>query len=1087
MNRKLVLALALTLLIGLLSVAFNLQPVKASGTIYIRADGSVDPSDAPISTVDNVTYTLTGNITSDAYAHGIVIERNNTIVDGAGCRLQGEGEVWEVTGISLQGNSNVTIKNMEITGFGDGISLAQASDNTFSGNKITNSMFGIRLSGCEHNNITGNNITENSWHGIFLDGSSHNVISENTFVNDGLSVYASYGNLVEDNIVNGKPLVFLEGESDLSVINAGQVLLVNCSGIRVENLNLSNADIGVELWGTHNSAVIGNNISGNGGIDAWGAVTLFDSSNNSIIQNNVTYNEWGVHVFGGSSNNNLSGNCIKANSERGIQCDAGSNNTIVGNNVTQNRYGIWISDSGNNIIAGNNISDNGYAGIALPYCLNNSIYHNNFVNNARQVYDDNLLTNIWDDGVSGGNYWSDYTGVDEKSGPNQDQPGSDGIGDTPYIIDYNNRDDYPLMEPWTPPEHELVVSITPLYFLKLGDFTSLDTSVANQGSNDEIDIEFSLLINDTIVNSTTILLLQPGNSYTLKYLWAPTVEGTYNITAYAHPVPGETYVGNNRVSEFVTVSATIVVPDSYPTIQAAITAANSGDTIFVKEGTYYEHIVVDKSITLIGEYRDRTIIDGSSNGTVINMTVSNVNVTGFTIQKSGPHPDCGIYVSSSFNNISYNIIKNCPAYYIGYAIELFNSSNTIVHGNFITANKMTAVLLYNSSHNILSENNITDNEYGIGLSGSDEYSSSDNTIFGNNITNNSETGISLYRSPSNIISQNNITNNKIGIGITDYPSSNTTICENDIANNTKGVSLISSGNKIYHNNFIGNTQQACLMLGANSQDVWDDDYTSGGNYWSDYTGTDANSDGIGDSPYIINDNNRDRYPLVNHWTPNWTPSNHVPPVTPNVQVGVKSGDWIKIDYTITGWPAGTPYPLWLKVEFLSVEGTNASVRVTMHMSDGTEQNATVPVDVVAGGQALGLSGFVIPANLTTGDIIFMSGYGNVTIEGETTRTYAGASRKVVYASFSQYGTQLTYYWDKLTGVMVEASTISGGITGTGKATETNMWQAAPSGLPIEPIYLYILAALVIIIAVGAAAFIVRRRKKPPEEAKSPQI
>jgi hypothetical protein len=208
---------------------------------------------------------------------------------------------------------------------------------------------------------------------------------------------------------------------------------------------------------------------------------------------------------------------------------------------------------------------------------------------------------------------------------------------------------------------------------------------------------------------------------------------------------------------------------------------------------------------------------------------------------------------------------------------------------------------------------------------------------------------------------------------------------------------------------------------------------------------------------------------------------------PEVQVGVKAGDWIKCTYTISGWPAGTPYPLWLKVEFLSVEGTSTTVRVTMRMSDGTEQNATVPVDVVTGGQALGLSGFVIPANATTGDSVYMSGYGNVTVAGETTRSYAGASRTVVYASFSQYGTQLTYYWDKQTGVLVEATVVSGSMTATGKTTETNMWQAGPSGLPIEPIYLYILAASVIIIVVGAAAFIIRRKKKPPEEAKSPQI
>jgi uncharacterized membrane protein YoaK (UPF0700 family) len=147
------------------------------------------------------------------------------------------------------------------------------------------------------------------------------------------------------------------------------------------------------------------------------------------------------------------------------------------------------------------------------------------------------------------------------------------------------------------------------------------------------------------------------------------------------------------------------------------------------------------------------------------------------------------------------------------------------------------------------------------------------------------------------------------------------------------------------------------------------------------------------------------------------------------------------------------------------------------MSDGTEQNATVPVDVVAGGQAFGLSGFVIPANLTTGDTIFMSGYGNVTITGETTRTYAGASRTVVYASFSQYGTQLTYYWDKQTGVMVEATVVSGTMTGTAKATETNMWEATPA-FPVDPLMLVVLIAIVIVIVI--AIFLVRRKKKPPE-------
>jgi hypothetical protein len=88
-------------------------------------------------------------------------------------------------------------------------------------------------------------------------------------------------------------------------------------------------------------------------------------------------------------------------------------------------------------------------------------------------------------------------------------------------------------------------------------------------------------------------------------------------------------------------------------------------------------------------------------------------------------------------------------------------------------------------------------------------------------------------------------------------------------------------------------------------------------------------------------------------------------------VGIKAGDWIKVEYKITGWPAGQPYLEWLKLEFLSVEGTSANTRATMHMSDGTEQSDTVPVDLkTGGGEAFGLSEFVIPANLTIGDSIY---------------------------------------------------------------------------------------------------------------------
>jgi parallel beta-helix repeat protein len=116
----------------------------------------------------------------------------------------------------------------------------------------------------------------------------------------------------------------------------------------------------------------------------------------------------------------------------------------------KNTFGIELFPSSrNNIISGNNIMNNEY-GIELDYS-NNIVFHNNFVNNTYQASCSSPAPiNIWDDGYpSGGNYWSDYKGVDEKSGPHQDQPGSDGIGDTPYVICEGNMDRYPLMKPWT--------------------------------------------------------------------------------------------------------------------------------------------------------------------------------------------------------------------------------------------------------------------------------------------------------------------------------------------------------------------------------------------------------------------------------------------------------------------------------------------------------------------------------------------------------------------------------------------------------------------------------------------------------------
>jgi len=123
--------------------------------------------------------------------------------------------------------------------------------------------------------------------------------------------------------------------------------------------------------------------------------------------------------------------------------------------------------SDSNVITCNVLSKND-CGVLLFSCQNNTFHHNNFINNEEQV--GGFLKNTWDNGYpSGGNYWTDYGGVDLYSGPYQNETGSDGIGDTPYVIEENNRDNYPLMDPWVPLLGDLncdgIVDVTDVYIV----------------------------------------------------------------------------------------------------------------------------------------------------------------------------------------------------------------------------------------------------------------------------------------------------------------------------------------------------------------------------------------------------------------------------------------------------------------------------------------------------------------------------------------------------------------------------------------------------------------------------------------------
>jgi len=197
---------------------------------------------------------------------------------------------------------------------------------------------------------------------------------------------------------------------------------------------------------------------------------------------------------------------------------------------------------------------------------------------------------------------------------------------------------------------------------------------------------------------------------------------------------------------------------NYAAIQEAIDDpdTSNGHIIFAESGIYYEHVAINKSISLIGENKNTTVIDGEGYGSVARIRADNVNMTGFTLQNSGSEwPDSGIRILDFHNiTISDNILRSN---YDG--IFLSGSSNINVSGNILINNSFSGITLDWAHNNTVSENTITNNEDGIFL-----YSSRYNVISGNNVSDNQK-GILLLNSRNSELRANSLTGNTYNFGV----------------------------------------------------------------------------------------------------------------------------------------------------------------------------------------------------------------------------------------------------------------------------------------------------------------------------------
>jgi len=168
----------------------------------------------------------------------------------------------------------------------------------------------------------------------------------------------------------------------------------------------------------------------------------------------------------------------------------------------------------------------------------------------------------------------------------------------------------------------------------------------------------------------------------------------------------------------------------YASMQQAINNARDGDTIFVSSGTYLENLVLTKSLTLTGENKNNTVIDGGGTGNVVLVkTVNDTAVSDFTMRGSGCGcaARSGIHLQNSYNSsVTSNIITDN-----GYGIQLSDSDSCTIRCNIVANNDWLAIALYWSHRNIVTDNDIEENDLGIRLGGS-----SDNAFIHNNIIDN---------------------------------------------------------------------------------------------------------------------------------------------------------------------------------------------------------------------------------------------------------------------------------------------------------------------------------------------------------------
>ena len=301
-------------------------------------------------------------------------------------------------GISIVDSSTNDINGNNIISNEYGISLSSSNGNNITGNNASNNNIGINIKSSNQNDVIGNTISSNDFSGIYLDNSIGNNIKDNVMINDGIYIWSFFSehwnthDIDTSNTVNSKPVYYLKNQTGGTIPSgAGQVILANCTNIKVENQSLNHCSVGILLGFSSNINIVNNNISNN-----FRGIRLDFSSNNNILGNIITLNTQVGIYLGDSLNNNITNNDVFSNNEFGIFLWSSSANTVEKNNITTHLIGINLGGaSNNNNIISNNISNNSEKGIILYSSSHNNTIKNNMIssNNDHGIYFDESSNN----------------------------------------------------------------------------------------------------------------------------------------------------------------------------------------------------------------------------------------------------------------------------------------------------------------------------------------------------------------------------------------------------------------------------------------------------------------------------------------------------------------------------------------------------------------------------------------------------------------------------------------------------------------------------------------------------------------------